>query len=154
MYATPAIHRYILPWGLLHDETDRGPLWDPLLNAHSYVYNLTSHTLLSSTFTPKSPTEWFYFLGHWGDKAYPLEDKRQYYFAGEYHYVDGPLGPIFKNLGRKKICINEGGCELKRELSGAQRLRFFSNGQDLDEAQALQVMDEARIAGMTDERNI
>ena len=31
MYATPGLHPYILPWGLLHDQTDRGPLWDPSL---------------------------------------------------------------------------------------------------------------------------
>ncbi|KAI9658649.1 MAG: Vacuolar protein sorting-associated protein 62 [Bathelium mastoideum] len=40
MYATPGTHAYILPWGLLHDETDRGPLWDPALNFYSYTYEL------------------------------------------------------------------------------------------------------------------
>jgi hypothetical protein len=40
MYGTPGTHAYILPWGLLHDETDRGPLWDPMLNLYSYTYEL------------------------------------------------------------------------------------------------------------------
>ncbi|PWY92925.1 hypothetical protein BO70DRAFT_349206 [Aspergillus heteromorphus CBS 117.55] len=104
MYATPGIHAYILPWGLLHDQTDRGPLWDPLLNAHTYTYDHDSDTLRASTVTPSSPTEWFDFNGHWGDKFYPLGDQRQYRFAGQYHYVNGPLGPRFKHLNRRKVC--------------------------------------------------
>ncbi|KAJ9384592.1 hypothetical protein DTO063F5_4662 [Paecilomyces variotii] len=104
MYATPGIHEYILPWGLLHDETDRGPLWDPVLNSHTYTYDYLSDTLRASVQNPASPTEWFYFNGHWGDKFYPLGDKRQYRFAGQYHYVNGPLGPRFKNLNRRKVC--------------------------------------------------
>ncbi|KAL8761949.1 MAG: hypothetical protein Q9194_007628 [Teloschistes cf. exilis] len=39
MYATPGHHPYVLPLGLLHDETDKGPLWDPALNALTYSYN-------------------------------------------------------------------------------------------------------------------
>ncbi|KAL9112559.1 MAG: hypothetical protein Q9227_003130, partial [Pyrenula ochraceoflavens] len=102
MYATPGTHAYILPWGLLHDVTDRGPLWDPALNVHSYTYDYLEDDLRSSNRTPTAPTEWFYFNGHWGDKFYPLSDSRQYRFAGQYHYVNGPLGPRFKNLGRRK----------------------------------------------------
>lgn len=104
MYATPGTHPYVLPLGLLHDETDRGPLWDPALNSLTYRYNHTSDVLVASNLTPKAPTEWFFFNGHWGDKVYPIDDSRQYEFVGEYHYVSGPLGPRFKHLGRKKIC--------------------------------------------------
>ncbi|PLB35535.1 uncharacterized protein BDW47DRAFT_61720 [Aspergillus candidus] len=104
MYATPGIHSYILPWGLLHDQTDRGPLWDPLLNSHSYTYDFGEDNLRASTTTPSSPTGWFYFQGHWGDKFYPLGDQRQYRFAGQYHYVNGPMGPRFKHLNRRKVC--------------------------------------------------
>ncbi|KKK12191.1 hypothetical protein ARAM_003812, partial [Aspergillus rambellii] len=104
MYATPGVHPYILPWGLLHDQTDRGPLWDPLLNSHSYTYDVANDTLRASTLNPASPTEWFYFKGQWGDKFYQLGDRRQYRFAGQYHYVNGPLGPWFKHLNRRKVC--------------------------------------------------
>ncbi|KAL3471704.1 hypothetical protein BJX99DRAFT_236988 [Aspergillus californicus] len=104
MYATPGVHSYILPWGLLHDQTDRGPLWDPLLNSHMYTYDHVNDTLRASTVNPTSPTEWFYFNGHWGDKFYPLGDSRQYRFAGQYHYVNGPVGPRFKHLDRYKVC--------------------------------------------------
>ena len=122
MYPTPAIHRYILPWGLLHDETDRGPLWDPSLNLHAYTYDYLNQTLRASQLSPKAPIEWFFFNGHWGDKFYPLGDSRQYRFAGQYHYVNGPLGPKFKALGRKQIC--EGGtCVVKKWLD-SQHLRL------------------------------
>lgn len=104
MYATPGTHSYVLPLGLLHDKTDRGPLWDPALNSHAYTYDYINDTLRASTFSPDAPTEWFYFNGHWGDKFYPLGDSRQYRFAGQYHYVNGPLGPHFKHLHRRKMC--------------------------------------------------
>ena len=115
MYARPGIHPYILPLGLLHDQTDRGPLWDPLLNKMSYTYDFKNKTLRPSNLNPDAPTEWFFFNGHWGDKLYPMSDRRQYQFAGQYHYVTGPLGPRFKNLGRRKVCqgpyTNE--CEIR-----------------------------------------
>lgn len=121
MYGTPGIHRYILPLGLLHDTTDRGPLWDPRQNMHAYTYDPARDYLRSSTLNPFSPTEWFYYIGHWGDKAYPLSDSRQYRFAGEYHYVNGPLGPRFKNLRRKKICQQvRQECIVKHWRPGAQ----------------------------------
>lgn len=123
MYATAGIHRYVLPGGLLHDMTDRGPLWDPLLNSHSYTYDLKTDTVRSSNVTPKAPIEWFKFAGHWGDKRYPLLDSRQYVFAGQYHYVSGPLGPRFKSLGRKNVCPGRGECKIKhwRTESGIPR---------------------------------
>ena len=125
MYGTPGLHRYVLPLGLLHDSTDRGPLWDPLLNMHSYTYEWQTDALRASTLNPFSPTEWFYFVGHWGDKAYPLSDKRQYRFAGQYHYVNGPLGPRFKRLRRTNVCQSPTECNVKhwRPRPGAPVIR-------------------------------
>jgi len=105
MYPTPGIHPYVLPYGILHDQTDRGPLWDPTLNLHSYTWDLETKKVRASTLNPRSPTSWFNFAGHWGDKYYPLSDPRQYRFAGQYHYVNGPTGPRFKNLQRKHVCL-------------------------------------------------
>ena len=104
MYPRPGLHPYILPLGILHDQTDRGPLWDPLLNTMSYTYDTKNDTLSASNYTSDAPTEWFFFNGHWGDKLYPMDDSRQYEFVGQYHYVTGPLGPRFKHLGRRKVC--------------------------------------------------
>lgn len=116
MYATAGVHPYILPGGILHDMTDRGPLWDPTLNLYAYTYDYKRDDLKSSNLTPQAPIGWFYFQGHWGDKFYPLSDPRQYRFLGQYHYVNGPLGPRFKNLGRKEICQGNGHCILKKRI--------------------------------------
>ena len=132
MYATPGRHPYVLPLGLLHDETDRGPLWDPLLNSHTYTYDYLNDTLRSSNITPHAPTGWFYFAGRWGDKFYPLSDRRQYRFAGQYHYVTGPLGPRFKNLGRKKVCQGRTSdpCVIRNRLYGRRKAKRWEGVGD------------------------
>ncbi|KAA8649994.1 uncharacterized protein ATNIH1004_002674 [Aspergillus tanneri] len=129
MYATRGTHSYVLPWGLLHDQTDRGPLWDPLLNSHTYTYDYENDTLRASTASPDAPMEWFYFNGHWGDKFYHLGDHRQYRFAGQYHYVNGPLGPRFKHLNRRKICqgADEAPCVIKNFIEGNKRARRWKS---------------------------
>lgn len=134
MYATPGGHPYVLPWGILHDQTDRGPLWDPALNSHLYTYDLKNQTLRASNMTPHAPTGWFHFAGRWGDKFYPLGDKRQYRFLGQYHYVSGPFGPKFKHLSRKKICQGPDSqpCVIKHWIGLTDNVRF-STGLDQDE---------------------
>ena len=121
MYAQPGYHPYILPLGLLHDQTDRGPLWDPAMNCLKYTYDVKNDSLTPDNRTADAPTEWFFFDGHWGDKIYPLDDPRQYEFVGQYHYVTGPLGPRWKHLGRRKVCqgpyANE--CIIKQKLEEA-----------------------------------
>ena len=185
MYGTPGTHAYILPWGLLHDETDRGPLWDPTLNLFSYTYELprkpfdahhalstsdpsqlnsnipsavptdlaepkvlgfglegnetlsSNHPILrASTLTPQAPLEWFLFRGHWGDKIYPLSDERQYRFAGQYHYVSGPIGPWAKNLARKTVCQGPGRCIIKHWLDaglGGTTVKLMSRWDEYGE---------------------
>ncbi|KAJ5894464.1 hypothetical protein N7495_006155 [Penicillium taxi] len=124
MYATPDVHPYILPFGILYDVTDRGPLWDPTLNSHTYTYDFDNDKLRASTFSPNAPTEWFDFKGHWGDKFYPLSDSRQYRFAGQYHFVNGPLGPRFKHLNRYKVCQgpDNSHCAVKDFIGEAGRI--------------------------------
>lgn len=41
MYAFPGPHAYVLPFKMLKDDTDRGPLWDPSLNNYAYFYDYT-----------------------------------------------------------------------------------------------------------------
>jgi len=156
MYAMPGTHPYVLPFGLLADVTDRGPLWDPVLNHYSYFYNtsithnvdaqsipspnsLTSlspedilsqaqsredeaenkrrQTFVPSSANPEAPTSWFWYMGHWGDKFYELSDWRQWRFVGQYHYVNGPLGPRWKNLGRSKVCQSGWSCRILDSIS-------------------------------------
>ncbi|KUI60579.1 Putative vacuolar protein sorting-associated protein TDA6 [Cytospora mali] len=42
MYAFPGDHAYVLPFKMLKDQTDRGPLWDPSLNNYAYFYNYSA----------------------------------------------------------------------------------------------------------------
>ncbi|KAJ4311620.1 Vacuolar protein sorting-associated protein 62 [Neodidymelliopsis sp. IMI 364377] len=129
MYATAGVHPYVLPGGILHDVTDRGPLWDPSMNMYSYTYDYQRDHLATSNLTPEAPIGFFYFAGHWGDKFYPLSDPRQYRFLGQYHYVNGPLGPRFKNLGRQQICQGNGDCILKDTLDSkrAKKMKRYPN---------------------------
>jgi hypothetical protein len=138
IYATPGTHAYVLPWGLLYDRTDRGPIWDPALNFHAYTYDSVNDTLRASHLTPDAPLHWFYFSGHWGDKVYPASDKRQYRFAGQYHYVSGPLGPRFKNLGRKNVCqdSDDRPCVIRDGLEDEPEVRrwtYVGEGEELGE---------------------
>lgn len=138
MYATPGKHPYIVPFGILKDVTDRGPLWDPAMNFHSYHFDnagtrgedrgprrrsiISSNkktrvhddfkSLTPTTYTPDSPTSWFHFSGHWGGKLLPASDKRQYAVFSEHAYVNGPPGPKYKALGRKHTCLRRGGCPI------------------------------------------
>lgn len=145
MYATPGLHPYVLPGGILHDVTDRGPLWDPVQNMYSYTYDYQSDSLLSSHLNPAAPVSWFYFGGHWGDKFYPLSDPRQYRFLGQYHYVNGPLGPRFKNLGRQEICQGNGECVLKRRIG--EQSRRVKRWMTVGEGEEMSEEDARRLWG-------
>ena len=55
----------------------------------------------------RDPVDWLTFAGHWGDKRYPDNDPSQSCFLGIdalCKYTDGPTGPAFKQLQRKKVC--------------------------------------------------
>jgi len=138
MYAQPGSHPYILPFGLLADVTDKGPLWDPSLNYLAFHYNTSithdvdakslgalskarADTLQPAASNPKAPVGWWWYNGHWGDKFYDLVDIRQWRFAGQYHYVNGPLGPRFKNLGRSRVCQSKGTCTIVDSLTEGKK---------------------------------
>ncbi|KAF9701899.1 hypothetical protein EKO04_001110 [Ascochyta lentis] len=146
MYGTAGVHPYVLPGGILHDVTDRGPLWDPTMNMYSYTYDYQRDHLATSNLTPGAPIGFFYFGGHWGDKFYPLSDPRQYRFLGQYHYVNGPLGPRFKNLGRQQICQGNGDCILKDTLDGKRQRRMRRYPQ-VGEGEQMTEDDAKRVFG-------
>lgn len=120
MYASPGMHPYVLPFKLLKDLTDKGPLWDPALNNYAYWFDyeldrdeaknttvVEPTSLVPAASNPDLPTSWFHFEGYWGDDIYPLSDARQWRLFGEYHYITGPLGPKAKYLDRRKVCQTE-----------------------------------------------
>ncbi|POS87680.1 hypothetical protein EPUL_002630 [Erysiphe pulchra] len=159
MYATPGRHPYILPFGLLADVTDKGPLWDPAHNYLAYHYNtsithdidarhlpngtssstklkltsihdsdVTTSSFQPAACNPSAPLGWWWYSGRWGDKFYELHDWRQWRFVGQYHYVNGPFGPRFKNLGRANVCQSGSECRIVKDLSeGKSWIKRFSS---------------------------
>jgi hypothetical protein len=145
MYATAGVHRYILPWGLLHDMTDRGPLWDPVLNTQSYTWEPKTNIIRSSILNPYSPTGWLNFFGHWGDKAYPTDDPRQYRFAGQYHYVSGPPGPKYHGLNREHICQGHGECKINHWIPPKGSTNKYLKHGFAEEGEKRNILDEIQI---------
>lgn len=97
----------------MHDEalvdiTDKGRTWDPIKPAYFYQYD-PSADFLTAADPGDYPTDWFHFTGAWGDKKYKESDPRQTtvpYF-GLKKYEDGPTGPKFKHLVRKRLVPDE-----------------------------------------------
>jgi hypothetical protein len=138
MYAQPGKHPYVLPFGILADVTDKGPLWDPALNYLAFHFNtsithdadarsvtppvaIMQETLQPAASNPQAPVGWWWYKGHWGDKFYDLDDLRQWRFVGQYHYVNGPLGPWYKNLGRSRVCQSRGECRIVNSLQEGKK---------------------------------
>jgi len=104
-----------LPGTLAADYCDAGTLWDPMLSAFAYSYDVANNT-----FTPYAGTEsvnWLYFQGQWGDAQLPAGTPGQVVIFGEAKYVAGPTGPITKNLGRTAVCEVETGCTISSVLT-------------------------------------
>ena len=134
MYPLPGLHPYVLPFRMLRDVTDKGPIWDPALNNYAYHYDPSleayahdsgddagdeddqPRSLIPATSNPDAPTSWFHFRGFWGDEVYSLADPRQWRFFGQYHYVTGPDGPKSKNLNRSFLCQSRWKCHVLYEL--------------------------------------
>ncbi|KAK0721054.1 hypothetical protein B0H67DRAFT_484031 [Lasiosphaeris hirsuta] len=117
MYANSGLHPYVLPFKMLRDVTDEGPIWDPTLNNYAYWFDYEVDReessqppgqdrtgLVPASSNPDAPTSWFHFEDYWGDDVYLLNDKRQWRLFDEYHYTTGPQGPKAKSLDRRKVC--------------------------------------------------
>ncbi|KAK1756718.1 putative vacuolar protein sorting-associated protein TDA6 [Echria macrotheca] len=137
MYALPGLHPYVLPFKMLKDVTDKGPLWDPARNHLAFWYdyelgleedanptNETRKSLEPAASNPDLPTSWFYYEGFWGDDIYPLSDRRQWRLFGEYHYVVGPLGPKFKFLERRKVCQTDK-CIIVESIEAGEKSAWY-----------------------------
>ncbi|KAI2624974.1 hypothetical protein GGR54DRAFT_594344 [Hypoxylon sp. NC1633] len=129
MYAAPGNHPYVLPFGMLKDVTDRGPLWDPAKNLRGYWYDYAvaenDEGLEPVKENADAPTDWFHYKGTWGDKLYGLDDSRQWRLFGQYHYVTGPQGPKFKNLDREKVC-QKSSCRLIHSIAEGKKGSWHS----------------------------
>ncbi|CAH7675996.1 expressed protein, partial [Phakopsora pachyrhizi] len=92
----------------IYDQTNKGHLWDPVLNYEAYFFsNEGGFSYTGNTpFYQQDPEKlgWLQFMGHWGDKSYQLSNPHQTCIASECFYTSGPLGPQSKSLGRGYIC--------------------------------------------------
>jgi hypothetical protein len=137
MYASPGMHPYVLPFKMLKDVTDKGPLWDPSLNNYAYWYDYEVNrdeeknstiqdqtSLTPAASNPDLETSWFHFKGPWGDDIYPLSDPRQWRLFGEYHYITGPLGPKAKRLDRRKVCQTDK-CNIVDSIEAGKKSAWY-----------------------------
>ncbi|RKF60309.1 putative vacuolar protein sorting-associated protein TDA6 [Erysiphe neolycopersici] len=121
-YATDGDHDHTipgvtLPKGLLVDHTSEGKLWDPVKSANFYTFDPASNTINA---VDSSPVGIMNFKGRWGDAEYSGNSHGQQSFFGFKKYVDGPTGPLDKDLNRKNICPDRiQNCDIKNEI-GAQ----------------------------------
>ncbi|KAH3676405.1 hypothetical protein WICMUC_002036 [Wickerhamomyces mucosus] len=110
-YAQIGRHSHDLPWGILSDFTDKGSLWDPAENYFGYTWDGKNITIIDSKSKNKVDyrelkinKDWLLFKGKWGDDKLPDWDPRQKWSIFEWKYIEGPTGPLTKNLQRLKLC--------------------------------------------------
>lgn len=127
-YASVGQHPHDLPYSILLDFTDRGPLWDPAKNFLAYTSDGVRIHYANGT-QPGREMEygnWLRFNGHWGDKKLDPSDRRQHWSPWEWRYIDGPTGPMTKNLVRISPCQRAkwwnfwGGCNVRRYIQVGQ----------------------------------
>ncbi|KAI0460803.1 hypothetical protein LJB42_001603 [Komagataella kurtzmanii] len=105
-YASVGQQNHDLPWAMLSDFTDRGPLWDPTKNFLAYTYSDGRITYANGSHPKREERygDWLYFEGRWGDNKLPSSDERQKWSPFEWKYIAGPSGPLSKNLDRLSPC--------------------------------------------------
>lgn len=105
-YATVGQHSHDIPFHMLSDFTDRGPLWNVKENYLAYIYD-GSYVYPSNGTHPTRELKlggWLTYLERWGDQKLPPDDPRQRYHPFEWRMIDGPTGPLTKHLDRVNPC--------------------------------------------------
>lgn len=127
-YVSVGQHPHDLPYDILSDFTDRGPLWNPSKNYLAYTFDgdfVYPNANSSGEYKDRELKygNWLSFMGHWGDKQLSMSDSRQLYlFIGGHKYIDGPHGPLMKNLVRLKPCERHkwwnfwNGCTIRKNI--------------------------------------
>lgn len=110
-YPSTGQHSHDLPYAILSDFTDRGGLWNPALNYLAYTYTPenggdmeVNYANGSHPFRETKYGKWLTYNGAWGDPKLDPEDPRQHWSPFEWKYIDGPSGPLTKNLVRTSPC--------------------------------------------------
>lgn len=116
----------------LSDFTDRGPMWDPVLNYYAYQLHTGEDSQTPRPLDARSReigAQWLMFAGKWGDKQLPGDDPRQKWCPVQWRYIDGPLGPLFKNLERTSLCPS---FKAWNVWHGCPPRRWIKKGEGLD----------------------
>lgn len=136
-YATPGDHNYEhIPFDILKDQTDKGPLWDVTKNYRGFWYDppngVVSHSPgagIGGSVQLLEGSRWLNFSGFWGDKKWPTSRFGQYCVGTECLIGDGPTGPLFKNLGRTVPCQDERKCPVLTSLKTVALYPSSPDGQ-------------------------
>lgn len=127
-YPSTGQHAHDLPWSILSDFTDRGPLWNPKMNYLAYTFDPSSNELTyangSVPFREAKYGDWLMYDGTWGDALLNETDSRQVWAPSpfEWRYIDGPTGPLTKHLERISPCQSAkwwnfwSGCNVRRYI--------------------------------------
>ncbi|EDO15919.1 hypothetical protein Kpol_480p6 [Vanderwaltozyma polyspora DSM 70294] len=129
-YASTGQHPHDVPFFFmpLSDFTDRGPMWDPVLNYYSYVFDGTN-IIPSSEKEEKLGIQWLQYHGTWGDKQLAWKDPRQRWCPVQWKYIDGPTGPLYKNIERMSLCQST---KWWNFLNSCPARRFIKKGNGLN----------------------
>ncbi|CCK68519.1 Vps62p KNAG_0B00710 [Huiozyma naganishii CBS 8797] len=129
-YASVGQHSHDVPFFFmpLSDFTDRGPMWDPSLNYYGYMFDGESVSSIGDREADLG-SQWLHFEGRWGDKQLPWRDPRQRWCPVQWKYIDGPKGPLFKNLQRVSLCPSFKWWNLWK---GCPPRRWIKRGEGLD----------------------
>lgn len=105
-YPSTGQHAHDIPYSILSDFTDRGPLWNPTLNYLAYTFdgNKTYAGNGSVPFREAEYGDWLDYRGRWGDPQLDGADPRQRRGVFGWKYIDGPTGPLTKHLLRISPC--------------------------------------------------
>lgn len=133
-YASVGQHSHDVPFFFmpLSDFTDRGPMWDPVLNFYAYQIDDLNVRPMSEK-EEKIGTSWLSYAGRWGDKQLSPKDPRQKWCPVQWRYIDGPFGPLCKNLDRVSLCEHFkawnfwGGCPARRWIKKGEGLDAEKN---------------------------
>lgn len=135
-YTSSGRHSHDIPWHMLSDFTDKGELWDPASNYIAYTFN-------GSVVHPANGTEpqreqrygdWLLFDGHWGNQKLDKSDSRQQWSPFEWKLIDGPTGPLFKNLERESPCQRfkwwnyANSCHVRKRVTAGEGIEADASG--------------------------
>lgn len=129
-YPSTGQHSHDLPYSILSDFTDRGGLWNPAMNYLAYTYTperdtedlVITYGNGSHPLREQNYGNWLEFDGPWGDPKLDPDDIRQKWSPFEWKYIDGPTGPLTKNLIRTSPCQRAkwwnfwNGCNIRRYI--------------------------------------